>query len=39
MIELGALAVCTFAAIATDDHWQRRGKAKQSSGTSSKQPV
>ena len=26
MIELGALAVFTFGAIATDDYWQRRDK-------------
>jgi hypothetical protein len=28
MIELGALAVFTFGAIATDDYWQRREKKK-----------
>jgi hypothetical protein len=28
MFELGALAVCTFAAIATDDYWQRRDKGR-----------
>jgi hypothetical protein len=28
MIELGALAVFTFAAIATDEYWQRRNKGR-----------
>lgn len=29
--ELGALAVCTVGAIATDDYWQRRDRAKSKS--------
>jgi hypothetical protein len=28
LIELGALAAFTFAAIATDDYWQRRNKGR-----------
>jgi hypothetical protein len=28
MTELALLAVCTFAAIGTDDYWQRRNKTK-----------
>jgi hypothetical protein len=29
LTELGALAVCTFGAIATDDYWQRRDREKK----------
>jgi hypothetical protein len=36
MLELGALAACTFAAIATDDYWQRRNRKSMEQGERSR---
>jgi hypothetical protein len=36
MIELGALALFTFAAIATDDYWQRRERKGMEQGARSR---